>query len=436
MDKLFNSRNTIDHVPQCGCFHNKELENISWWEAYASEDVDVAVDIFTKKLTDILDRMAPVKKFQVRTKYATWLSEDTKEKIKDRDRAQEVAALSGSQEHWSVYKQLRNDLTTVLRKEKLSWEQGKLEQCEQDQDSGKLWKNVLGWLNWSSTSSPTKLLIDGDMLTSPQKMADAQNGYYINKVKEIRRNMPRQKKDPLATVRKIMNGKDVSFSLSALSPDEVDKIIRDLKNSKSSGVDNLDTFILKLTRKHIVPSVCHIINLSIQSKKFPTKWKIAKVVPLYKGKGSKFDTKNYRPVAILPILSKVLERAMFKQVINFMDGNKLFNPSHHAYRSFHSTTTAMLQMYDTWLEAAEHGDIAGVCMVDMSAAFDVVDTDLLLEKMKLYGFDRNAVQWMWSYLTYRSQGVYIEGSNLLPLEAGVPQGSILGPVFVLSNIYK
>ena len=70
-------------------------------------------------------------------------------------------------------------------------------------------------------------------------------------------------------------------------------------------------------------------------------------------------------------------------------------------------------------------------MVDMSAAFDVVDTELLLEKMKLYGFDRDAIQWMWSYLTYCSQGVYIEGSmsKLLPLEAGVPQGSILGPVF-------
>ena len=122
---------------------------------------------------------------------------------------------------------------------------------------------------------------------------------------------------------------------------------------------------------------------------------------------------------------------MFKQVLGHMDGNKLFNPNHHAYRSFHSTTTAMIQMYDTWLDAVEHGDLAGVCMVDMSAAFDVVDTELLLEKMKLYGFDRDAVQWMWSYLTYRSQGVYIEGSTsrLLPLEAGEPQGSILGPVF-------
>ena len=90
----------------------------------------------------------------------------------------------------------------------------------------------------------------------------------------------------------------------------------------------------------------------------------------------------------------------------------------------------MLQIYTTWLDALEEGDIAGVCMIDMSAAFDVVDNQLLLEKLKLYGFDRNSVQWIWSYLTYRSQRVYIEGSlsGHLPLEAGVPQGSILGPV--------
>ena len=115
---------------------------------------------------------------------------------------------------------------------------------------------------------------------------------------------------------------------------------------------------MKLTREHIVPAVCHIVNLSIQNRKFPAHWKIAKVVPLYKGKGSKFDPKSYRPVAILPILSKVLERAMFNKVLNHMDGNKLFNPSHHAYRSFHSTTTAMVQMYNTWLEAVEDGDLA------------------------------------------------------------------------------
>ena len=134
------------------------------------------------------------------------------------------------------------------------------------------------------------------------------------------------------------------------------------------------------------------MNLSLTYNKFPTKWKIAKVIPLYKGKGNKLDPKNYRPVAILPILSKVLERAMFRQMVGFMDSNLFFNPNHHAYKSFHSTATAMLQMYTTWLEAIEEGDMAGVCLIDMSAAFDVVDHQLLLEKLKLYGFDRNANQ--------------------------------------------
>ena len=123
------------------------------------------------------------------------------------------------------------------------------------------------------------------MVTSPQRLAEIQNQYYISKVRDIRMNMPRQKNDPLSTVRQRMAGRNINFSISSISPDEVDKIIKDLKNSKSSGVDNLDTYILKLTRKNIVPSVCHILNLSIQNKKFPTKWKIAKVVPLYKGKG-------------------------------------------------------------------------------------------------------------------------------------------------------
>ena len=399
---------------------------------YASEDVDEAVDLFTKKLTNILDKMAPVKQFQVKTKYAAWLSDGTKDMIKQRNLAQQVAAASGQASDWGNYKQLRNEVKKLVKKEKNTWQKNKLDQCEKDSDTSKLWKNILGWLNWSSTSSPTKLASNGGIETSPSRMAEIQNRYYINKVSEIRRNLSGDQRDPLSTLRHLMHGRMTStFNLNPITPDQVDKIIISHKNSKSSGIDNIDTYILKLAHSQIVPAVCHILNLSIQNLKFPSKWKIAKIVPLYKGKGDKLDPKNYRPVAILPILSKVLERAIFSQVLGYMDSNKYFNPSHHAYRSFHSTTTAMLQMYDTWLEAIEDGELAGVCMVYMSAAFDVVDIELLLKKLTLYGFDRNAIQWMWSYLSHRSQCVYIEGSlsSLLPLEAGVPQGSILGPIF-------
>ena len=198
-------------------------------------------------------------------------------------------------------------------------------------------------------------------------MANIQNQYYINKVHQIREGLPQSLRDPLSTLKRQLRGRtNTSFSLGAICPDQVEKIIKNLRNLKSSGVDQLDTYILKLASKQVVPAVCHILNLSVQTNRFPSKWKIAKVVPLYKGKGSLFDAKNYRPVAILPILSKVLERAIFLQVLGYMDDNKLFNPNHHAYRSFHSTTTAMLQMYDTWLDAVDQGDLAGVCMVDMS----------------------------------------------------------------------
>ena len=409
----------------------EQISNISWWDVYDCDDTDKAVDIFTKKLSDILDKMAPVKKFQLRAKYAAWARKETKSKILDRDTAKQIATENGVEEDWDRYKRLRNEVTHRLKEDKISWQEKKLLSCQESKDTGKLWKSVLGWLNWSSTSSPTKLLHQGNLETSPGKLADIQNNYYIEKVRTIRRNMQDKGRDPLEVLRMRLVGNSTTFSWKPISPDQVDRIIRELKNSKASGIDNIDTYILKITRPFIVPSVCHILNLSLQSNKFPTKWKIAKIVPLYKGKGSTLEPKNYRPVAILPILSKVMERAMFKQLVTYMDSNKLFNPNHHAYRSFHSTTTAMLQMYSTWLDALEKGDMAGVCMIDMSAAFDVVDIELLLEKLKLYGLDRNAVQWVWSYLTYRSQSVYIEGtmSKLLSLEAGVPQGSILGPLF-------
>ena len=143
------------------------------------------------------------------------------------------------------------------------------------------------------------------------------------------------------------------------------------------------------------------------------------------------DPKNYRPVSIVPILSKVLEKVIFFQMISYLNENNLLHPNHHAYRAHHNTTTALIQMYDNWLEAAEAGTMAGVCLLDMSAAFDVVDHGLLLNKLELYGFNDDFLTWTRSYLSNRLQCVSIEGSlsRLQSVQVGVPQGSILGPLF-------
>ena len=136
--------------------------------------------------------------------------------------------------------------------------------------------------------------------------------------------------------------------------------------------------------------------------------------------------KNYRPVALLPIFSKILERAVFIQLVEYLESNQLLNPNHHGCRRGHNTATALLQMYDQWLEEVENDKMVGVMLIDLSAAFDMVDHSILLRKLELYGLDELSVRWMGSYLSSRSQVVMVDGCLSPPLNitCGVPQGSI------------
>ena len=174
------------------------------------------------------------------------------------------------------------------------------------------------------------------------------------------------------------------------------------------------------------------MNLSITHSIFPSLWKTSKVVPLLK-KGDPLTPKNYRPVALLPIFSKILEKAVFLQLVEYLDSNGLLNPNHHGSRHGHNTATALIQMYDQWVEEVEQGKMVGVMMIDLSAAFDMVDHPLLLEKLKLFGLDTAAIQWINSYLSQRHQSVSVDGcmSPPLSIECGVPQGSILGPLLYI-----
>ena len=288
---------------------------------------------------------------------------------------------------------------------------------------------MLGWLNWCSSASPTKLYHGGQIITSPAWLAEIMNNFFVDKVTTIRQGLPIPTDNPLKTLQNMMKGRTTMFSLSCVHPDAVRKIILGLKNSKSSGVDNIDTYVIKLMVDDILPAVTHIVNLSIQQSSFPDLYKLAKIIPLLK-KDDPLLPKNYRPVAILCILSKVIERVVFIQIVEYMNSNNFFHPNHHGFRGHHSTSTAMIQMYDTWVQAVDKGELAGVCMLDMSAAFDVVDHTILIDKLKLYGFDDKSVKWMSNYLSGRTQAVHIDGvmSSFLPVEVGVPQGSILGPL--------
>ena len=132
-------------------------------------------------------------------------------------------------------------------------------------------------------------------------------------------------------------------------------------------------------------------------------------------------------MAILSPLSKVLEKIIYEQIYSYFSSNQLFHPNLHGYRKNLSTQTALLQMYDKWVRAAAAGQLSGVVLLDLSAAFDLVDPDLLLQKLRAYGFDEDSLQWVHSYLTDRHQAVWIDHalSDFLPVRLGLLKGATL-----------
>ena len=153
-----------------------------------------------------------------------------------------------------------------------------------------------------------------------------------------------------------------------------------LKTPKSVGVDNISTYILKLSLPVILPAITQIINLSISKSKFPSAWKHAKVTPLLK-KGCEMTKGNFRPVMQVNIVSKVQERIVFKQLTKYLEENNLLHPNQHGGGTDHSTATALAQMNDQLIEEVENDKLVGAMMVDFSSAYDMVPFSILEEKL-------------------------------------------------------
>ena len=257
-----------------------QVKKISWWDIYVAEDPDEAIQHFTTKINDILDKMAPIKVFQSRSKYCPWLSEQTKHLLKLRNEAQQRYSREKTDYNYEKFKKLRNRATNQLRKDKIGWQKKKLQECSGN--SSLMWKNVLGWLNWSSTGSPSRLFHGGRLFTSPKALAEIMNNFFIEKICLIRQKLPAPNEDPLKMLKHLMKDRKSTFSFSAVHPDVVHEIIINLKNSKTCGVDNIDTYIIKMIAHEIVPAITHIINLSIQQASFPSLYKNANVIPLFR----------------------------------------------------------------------------------------------------------------------------------------------------------
>ena len=226
------------------------------------------------------------------------------------------------------------------------------------------------------------------------------------------------------------------FSLNEITEEDTLKIIKKMKGRRSCGFDWICGFSLKLAAPELITEITALININIKSGKFYTKWKYSKVLPGYKNKGSTFDCSSYRPISNLPEVSKIQERIVHNQLYDYLSANHLLHPSHHGFLQHHSTATALHQIVDSWLKAADNGKLSATLLLDLKAGFDVIQHSLLISKLREYGLSEVTISWFESYLKDRSQCVQIESalSDMKSVPWGVPQGSILGPLLFIIYI--
>ena len=339
----------------------EEVSKIKWWSVYSCDCVDTAVSRLCSNLNMILDKLAPLKKIQVHSNYAPWLSKECKDLIKKRDQAQKLAAVSQKYVDWTIYKQLRNSVNNKLKADKKIWMTSQFD--EKINSSSNIWRSVKIWLQWKTTGPPTQLFHNGQLINSPSGIANSMNKFFLDKVSKLRSGLPISKGNANNVLKRMMAGKVCSHKLKPVHPDIVLRVIKDLGNSKSTGMDEIDARSIKSVAEYLVPPITHILNLSISQSHFPTAWKTAKIVPLLK-KGNSLEPKNYRPVALLPVLSKILEKVVFLQVVDYLNENNIYHPNHHGFRSHHSTATAIIQMYDVWTRGLDNKEMAGAMMIN------------------------------------------------------------------------
>ena len=214
--------------------------------------------------------------------------------------------------------------------------------------------------------------------------------------------------------------------------EEVLQICKDIDTTKSSGINFISSTILKDAFMVLITQLVYLFNLSLIKAEFPNNWKMATIIPLFKG-GNKSSVSNYRPVSLLPLPGKLLEKIVHRGITNYLESNKILSNNQSGFRKNYSTTKSIVDLNDIIFENMNNSLITAAVFIDLRKAFDTVDHAILLKKIEKMGIKENLFSWCVNYLSNRKQRTLVNGidSDYLDITCGVPQGSVLGPLFFL-----
>lgn len=321
---------------------------------------------------------------------------------------------------WSAFKRLRNLTTTRLREAKKAHY---CAICSNTNQPRKAWielKNLMG-KHHHKESIQSILTTDGEVTDDVEK-AEAFNKYFTDLFAGGTTFRQQKHREAVHT--------EAVFQFRSVTAEDTQKVLKSLDVNKATGLDGITAKCVHVAAPAIAGSLSHLFNLSLANGVFPNDWKTARVVPIFKAAGNKSDLSNYRPISILPVVTKVFEHLVCSQLHSYLHEFNLLTDSQSGFRPGHSTQDLILKVVDDWRVSLDKDNIVGTLFIDLSKAFDSINHQLLLSKLEGIGVHGAKLAWFQSYLCERMQCVSIgkARSSLRSISSGVPQGSILGPL--------
>ena len=392
----------------------------------SSNDPDFVANLITESIQTATENSTHLKSVVVKhnERINNWTSISTLDLMKEKDKWLKKRR----SKPWSdFYKKMVNLTSSKLEISSRNDYASHVRKQISTKDPKKMWRNlnsVLGRVK-SSDAIPPLTHSDGGSV-EPNKVAEVFNDFFANTAANL--------KDPSPNCPQTVEHSPCgSMKLEPPTSDEVISIIKQMKANTAPGHDGISVATVKKLCPKLVPLLVHLITVIFATGVYPEKFKIAIVCPIFKG-GSKSCVDNYRPISILPVLNRVIERVIYRRLFDYFDRHlKLIYNLQFGFRPKSGTENAVVELTDLMMRAIDKKKIVTGVFMDLRKAFDIVDHQLLLDVLGKYGVRGNALSLFTSYLSGRSQIVKIgeHVSSQAPITCGVVQGSCLGPLLFL-----
>ena len=308
----------------------------------------------------------------------------------ERDYHQKQAHKTNSEYHWAKFRQLRNLVNKQIKLGKSKYYQDAVN-ADKDNPSG-LWKTLNELTSRNvSRQNPSCIISEGVPETDEKSIATILNDYFTS----IGAKLANKIKHAFAKALPTPVNLPYIFEFKKVEESSILRELEALKTNKATGLDQINAKLLKDSASSIVSGLTKIINASLFSQTFPDIWKKGKIVPLHKSKDPT-SPNNYRPITILPVLSKILEHIAHQQVYEYLQQNNMITSEQFGFRPKLSTNIALTQLTEGTLQNMDNKMITGAVFIDLRKAFDTVDHSLLISKLRNLGFSNPVVDWFWS----------------------------------------